>query len=98
MKGNKFLGLDLSTQSLTALVIDLSEWSIAFQASFAFDETYPSYQTRGGVRVAQNPRVVRADPLMWAEVLDDMLNLLAQRGFTKQICGISVSAQQHGSV
>jgi xylulokinase len=98
MKGSKFLGLDLSTQSLTALVIDLSEWSIVFRASFAFDETYPSYQTRGGVRVAQNPRVVRADPLMWAEALDDMLDLLAQRGFTKQICGISVSAQQHGSV
>jgi hypothetical protein len=83
MKGSKFLGLDLRTQSLTALVIDPSEWSIAFQASFTFDETYPSYQTRGGVRVAQNPKVVRADPRMWVEALDDMLDLPAQKGVHK---------------
>jgi hypothetical protein len=40
---NKFLGLDVSTQSLTALVINLSEAAVVFHTSLDFDDAYPSF-------------------------------------------------------
>jgi xylulokinase len=97
MKRNKFLGIDLSTQSLTALVIDLSDHSL-FRQSFNFDESYPSYQTNGGVRVGEDSRTVWADPKMWMEALDDLLVLLRRKGISGEVAALSVSAQQHGSV
>jgi xylulokinase len=97
MRRNKFLGLDLSTQSLTALVIDLSDHTL-YRKSLSFDETYPSYQTSGGVLAGEDPRVVCADPRMWIEAVDDLLLLLRHEGMTKDVASLSVSAQQHGSV
>ena len=60
MKSSRFLGLDLSTQSLTALVIDLSEAAVVFHASVDFDDAYPSYGTSGGVLTGEDPKVVNA--------------------------------------
>jgi xylulokinase len=97
MRRNKFLGLDLSTQSLTALVIDLSDHTLS-RNSIHFDETYPSYQTSGGVLSGGDPRVVCADPRMWIEAVEDMLRFLRRRGVTKEVAALSVSAQQHGSL
>ena len=92
-----FLGLDLSTQSLTAVVIDKSGDYIEL-FSINFDERYPSYKTEGGVLVGDDPTVVHSDPNMWMEALDDMLALLKEKELTRHICSIAVSAQQHGSV
>ena len=97
MNRNTFLGIDLSTQSLTALVLDLSDHRL-FRNALNFDEAYPSYQTNGGVRVGENPQVVCADPKMWIEALDDLLLALRREGVTQQVAALSVSAQQHGSV
>jgi len=66
-----FLGLDLSTQSLTAVLISLSG-GLTHQFSIPFDEAYPSFQTRGGVRVSESSSEVFADPRMWAQALDDI--------------------------
>jgi sugar (pentulose or hexulose) kinase len=93
----RFLGLDLSTQSLTAVLIDLSGEEIQ-QFSINFDETYPAYGTAGGVITGDDPTVVYADPRMWIAAVDDMLTLLNATGFTPRIRSIGVSAQQHGSV
>lgn len=51
-----FLGLDLSTQSLTAVVIDLSKKEIR-QNSLNFDDRYPSYKTEGGVIICEDSRL-----------------------------------------
>jgi len=53
MQEDSFLGLDLSTQSLTAVLISLSG-GVTHQFSIPFDEAYPSFQTRGGVRVGES--------------------------------------------
>ena len=98
MKSSRFLGLDLSTQSLTALVIDLSEADVVFHTSIDFDDAYPSYRTNGGVLTGDDPRVVHADPRMWVQAIDDLLGSLGRAGMTKEITGVGVSAQQHGSV
>ena len=92
-----FLGLDLSTQGVTALVISLSgEATRAF--SISFDEAYPAYRTRGGVLIGEIPAEVLADPRMWAQALDDTLLTLKDQKLSGSIRAIGVSAQQHGTV
>ena len=97
MQEDSFLGLDLSTQSLTAVLISLSG-GVTHQFSIPFDEAYPSFQTRGGVRVGESSSEAFADPRMWAQALDDILLLLKNSSLTGSIRAIGVSAQQHGTV
>jgi len=92
-----FLGLDLSTQSLTAVLISLSG-GVTHQFSIPFDDAYPSYHTRGGVLLGESSSEVFADPRMWAQALDDILLLLKNSSLTGSIRAIGVSAQQHGTV
>ena len=92
-----FLGLDLSTQSLTAVVIEPDSRFIT-QFSKHFDQDYPRYGTRGGVPPSDDPLQARVDPVMWMEALDDMLRLLQKEGLTSRIACVAVSAQQHGTV
>jgi xylulokinase len=97
MANNCFLGLDLSTQSLTAVVIEPATGDLQRHA-IDFDSCYPSYQTTAGVIIGDDPKIARVDPRMWIEALDDMLDWLNQRGLSRKIGGIGVSAQQHGTV
>jgi xylulokinase len=92
-----FLGLDLSTQSLTTVVIEPDSRFIT-QFSKHFDQDYPRYGTRGGVPPSDDPLQARVDPVMWMEALDDMLRLLQKEGLTNRIACVAVSAQQHGTV
>ncbi len=96
-----YLGLDSSTQSLTAIVIAIegSERRIVFESSLSFDETLPHYGTRHGVLPRTDPAVARSSPLMWAEALDVMMARLAGSGLDlSRLAAVSGSAQQHGSV
>jgi xylulokinase len=97
MTEKKFLGLDLSTQSLTAVVVKPATGDLHRHA-IHFDSCYPSYQTTDGVIISDDPRVSHVDPRMWIEALDDMLDWLNQKGLSREIGGIGVSAQQHGTV
>lgn len=97
MKTETFLGLDLSTQSLTAAVIDTVTGDLQ-QTSLNFDQAYPSYGTVGGALIGEDPTIVGVDPKMWVEALDDILGMLARQGLTRRIAGIAVSGQQHGTV
>jgi xylulokinase len=94
---SKYLGLDVSTQSLTALVLDLEHGGL-LRHSLNYDHALPHYATQNGVRPDPDPNVARVDPLMWAEALDQVLAWLRGFGLARNIRGISVSAQQHGSV
>ncbi len=97
MANDFFLGLDLSTQSLTALIIEPATGDLQRHA-IHFDSCYPSYQTTDGVIIGDDPNVAHVDPRMWIEALDDMLDWLNQKGLSRKIGGIGVSAQQHGTV
>lgn len=97
MKPETFLGLDLSTQSLTAAVVDIATADL-WQTSINFDQTYPSYGTTDGAIMDEDPTIVGVDPKMWVEALDDILGMLAHQGLTRRIAGIAVSGQQHGTV
>ncbi len=96
-----YLGLDSSTQSLTAIVLDVAgdRRRVAFESSLGFDEALPRYGTRHGVLPTDDPAVAVSSPAMWAEALDDMLARVASSGLELgRIAAIAGSAQQHGSV
>ena len=54
MEKQSFLGLDLSTQSITVVLIDMPGEDIQ-QFSINFDETYPTYGTGGGRHYRRRP-------------------------------------------
>ena len=97
-----YLGLDSSTQSLTATVIDItgSDRRIVFEHALEFDAAFPEYGTTHGVLVSGDEgRVVTAPPAMWAAALDRMAGILASSGVDlSQVRAVTGSGQQHGSV
>ncbi|HKE86506.1 MAG TPA: FGGY-family carbohydrate kinase [Vicinamibacterales bacterium] len=95
-----YLGLDSSTQSLSAVVIEISGSArrVVHTRSFAFDEVLPHYRTRHGVLPHDDPKVAMSPPQMWAEALDLMLGQLANDIDVRDLAAVSGSAQQHGSV
>jgi xylulokinase len=95
-----YLGLDSSTQSLSAVVIEVAgdRRRVVCTEHFTFDTALPQYGTRHGVLPSPDPRVAHSSPLMWAEALDTMLARLSREIDVRQIAAVCGSAQQHGSV
>jgi len=94
-----FLGLDSSTQSLSAVVIDYDTRKVVYNDSLNFDEALPHYKTRNGVLPHRDPLIKHSPPLMWAEALDLVFARMKKKGVAlKKILAISGSGQQHGSV
>src|SRR5436190_7874658 len=96
-----YLGVDCSTQGLTAVVIEVdgNTRRVVFNRSLNFDRDFPEYGTTGGVVYGADGEV-HAPPAMWADALDRMLSRLAQSADLDidNLRAISGSAQQHGSV
>jgi xylulokinase len=106
-EGALYLGLDSSTQSLSAVVLERSQdgHRVVLERSFQFDDVLPHYRTEHGVLRTWGPasagpyaHEVFSPPLMWAEALDIMLGRLADDIDVSRIAAISGAAQQHGSV
>lgn len=96
-----YLGLDSSTQSLTAVVLDIqgSRTDVVFDGSLSFDEALPEYGTKHGILPGTAPGVVVSSPLLWADALDRMLAKIAASDVDlSRLAAIAGSAQQHGSV
>ena len=94
-----FLGLDSSTQSLSAVVIDYDRRKVVYDKSLNFDRALPHYQTQNGVLPNRDPLVKHSSPLMWAEALDLLFAEMKKDGVALgEILAISGSGQQHGSV
>jgi len=96
-----YLGLDSSTQSLTAVIIEIDRdrRRLVLETTLGFDEELPQYGTRHGVLPDPGPAVGVSPPLMWVDALDLMMGRLAHSGVdVREIAAVSGSAQQHGSV
>jgi len=96
-----YLGLDSSTQSLYAIVLEIEgdRRRVAFESSIAFDDAFPQYGTHHGVLPSDDPTTATSPPLLWVEALELMVQRLQQSGLDlRQLAAISGSAQQHGSV
>jgi len=93
-----FLGLDSSTQSLTAVVIDPASGTIACQLSVNFGSELPQYQSPSGFIPGGANGEVHANPAMWLEALDLLMSRLAAATDLSKVKVIAGSGQQHGSV
>ena len=94
-----FLGLDSSTQSLSAVVIDLDTRKVVYEKSLNFDRALSQYKTQNGVLPNRDPLVKHSSPLLWADALDLIFAEMKKDGVALgEILAISGSGQQHGSV
>jgi len=94
-----FLGLDSSTQSLSAVVIDLDSRRVVYENSLNFDRALPAYKTQNGVLPHRDPLVKHSSPLLWAAALDLIFATMKQDGVELgAIEAVSGCGQQHGSV
>lgn len=96
------LGLDASTQSLTAVVLELDEGSgsgeIVLERSLRYDQELPHWGTRDGQLESDDPQLGQAPPLMWVEALDHLMARLRDSVGLAAVRALAVAAQQHGSV
>src|SRR5260221_328937 len=94
-----FLGLDSSTQSLSAVVIDYDTRRVVYDKSLNFDKALAHYGTQNGTLRSDDPLVVHSPPLMWAEALDVLFAQMKNDGVPlREVLAVSGSGQQHGSV
>src|SRR5580700_4535209 len=97
-EGPLFLGLDLSTQQLKAIVIS-SGLKVLYEARVDFDADLAKYGIRKGVHICEVEREVYAPVAMWLEAVDLVLVRLQESGTPfSRIRAISGAGQQHGSV
>ncbi|KAG8036989.1 hypothetical protein G9C98_004311 [Cotesia typhae] len=97
--GPTYLGLDLSTQQLKAIVVD-DQLKVLDEAYVQFDNDLPEFRTYGGViNKKESASVAVAPCLMWVKALDMLLDKLRVCGVDfARVQGISGCAQQHGTV
>ena len=93
-----FLGLDSSTQSLSAILIDPANGSILHECSVNFGNDLPEYESPKGFLPDGRDGEVHANPLLWLAALDLLLARLSESVDLSQVKGIAGSGQQHGSV
>jgi xylulokinase len=94
-----YLGLDSSTQSLSAMIIDTASGRVVLEESVSFGKALPQYGAPSGFLVHADERIKHASPLMWVEALDLLLGQLKAQGVDlSAVEGISGAGQQHGSV
>ena len=95
-----YLGLDASTQSLTATLIEVADSGRFVIDEYSLEYDALGYGTDHGVIREPEAAVVMAPPAMWADALDRVLAHLvaAWPHEMARVAAVSGSAQQHGSV
>jgi len=92
------LGLDSSTQSCSAIVIDTDTQSVLAEASVNFGQSLPQYGAPAGFIPDGAGGEVHSDPRMWLDALELLLEDLKEQCDLSKITAISGAGQQHGSV
>ena len=93
-----YIGTDLSTQQLKALVVDSSLKKI-YEAKFDFDADAKGYDVKKGVLTNEAEGEVFAPVAMWLQALDTVLQRLKSDGLDfGRVRGISGAGMQHGSI
>src|SRR5882724_6691150 len=94
-----YLGLDSSTQSLSALVVDTEAGRVVLEESVRFGQALPEYESPYVFLNHADPKLKHADPLLWVAAIECLFDRIRARGFELgSLRGVSGAAQQHGSV
>jgi xylulokinase len=98
MEQKLFLGLDSSTQGLKCTIVD-AELQIVYERALNFDRDLPQFKTSGGVHAGADGLTVTSPAPMWIAALDLLFEKMRADGAPLgDVCAISGSGQQHGSV
>jgi xylulokinase len=92
-----YLGLDSSTQSLSALIIDPSSGKVLAEESVNFGNDLPYYGATNGFIPGGLNGEVHANPMMWLDALDMLFGKLKGKVDLSSVKVIAGSGQQHGS-
>ncbi len=93
------LGLDSSTQSISAVILNTTTGVIECEEVVGFGEDLPAFGQPNGFIPGGEGGEVHADPLMWLEALDMLMERLRRAGCDlSRVEAVSGSGQQHGSV
>ncbi len=93
------LGLDLSTQSLSSVLLDLEEGTVIDTTTVNFGQDLPHYDSPQGFLRETDDHQVHSDPRMWLEAVDLLFDRLRGKGVDlSQVTALSGAGQQHGSV
>ena len=93
------LGLDSSTQSLSAVLLDTESGVVVADHSVNFGKDLPHYGQAHGYDDSGARGEVSSNPLMWLEALDLLLGQMTGDGVDfSTVEAVSGSGQQHGSV
>ncbi|EPQ56533.1 actin-like ATPase domain-containing protein [Gloeophyllum trabeum ATCC 11539] len=93
-----FLGLDLSTQGLKAVLVD-EEGSVVSEHAVNFDKDLPHFGTVSGAVRGPDEGEVTSPVRMWLEAIDLVMDRMKADGVDfSSIVAISGDGQQHGSV
>ena len=92
------LGIDSSTQSMSAIVIDLDNECIVCEHAVNFGERLPQYKSPNGFFNGESKNEVYSNPLMWLDAIDLLFSELKDLCDLSKIKSISGAGQQHGSV
>lgn len=92
------LGIDSSTQSCSAIVIDTKRGTIIAETSVNFGERLPHYNAPNGFIPGGINGEVHSDPRMWLDALELVLEDLGKHCDLSKVAAISGAGQQHGSV
>lgn len=92
------LGIDLSTQSIKALVYDTDAKTAVTTVPVNFGRELPEFGSPDGFMPNADTRIRRANPLMWLAGLDKVMARLQAVFDTSRISAIGGAGQQHGSV
>jgi xylulokinase len=95
---SKYLGLDLSTQSFSAIIVDDQTGETVHEESVNFGNDLPGYNAPSGFVHGENEGEVFSDPCMWLDALDLLLKKLQDKTDLSSIRAIAGSGQQHATV
>ena len=94
-----FAGLDVSTQSIKVILLNLEDNSLVYNDLLNYDEELPDYGTNNGTVGDNLSGVSESDPLMWIDGINIIFQRLKEKtNLIPKIKAISVSGQQHGLV
>ena len=74
-----FAGIDVATQSLKFIIINLTDQAIVYRDSINYDKDLSEFQTLNGTTINQSKGVSESNPLMWI----DALNIVFERAKRK---------------
>lgn len=92
------LGIDSSTQSCSALIIDVEQGTVVAEAAVNFGAQLPQYNATSGFIPEGKNGEVHSDPRMWLDALEILLDQLSGKCDLSKVTAISGAGQQHGSV